>query len=301
MCVIILRYTMKSGDFMKVKDIINREKPSLSFEVFPPKTQDKFEVVSSAATKIAKLNPDFMSVTYGAGGTTAKYTVEIAKSILDTGVTPLAHLTCVNSSKESILEKLNEFKLNGIENILALRGDIPEGTTPSQWDFHYASELVTFIKENGDFCVGGACYPEKHVESTNEKEDLINLKHKVDCGCDFLTTQMFFDNDLFYKYLLRVRNMGITVPVIPGIMPVTNGKLIKRSCELSGAVLPDRFKRIVERFSDDPKAMQQAGIAYATEQIIDLFANGINAVHVYSMNKPEVAQAIRDNLSEIFK
>ena len=292
---------MKSGDFMKVKDIINREKPSLSFEVFPPKTQDKFEVVSSAATKIAKLSPDFMSVTYGAGGTTAKYTVEIAKSILDTGVTPLAHLTCVNSSKESILEKLNEFKLNGIENILALRGDIPDGTTPSQWDFHYASELVSFIKENGDFCVGGACYPEKHVESTNEKEDLINLKHKVDCGCDFLTTQMFFDNDLFYKYLLRVRNMGITVPVIPGIMPVTNGKLIKRSCELSGAVLPDRFKRIVERFSDDPKAMQQAGIAYATEQIIDLFANGINAVHVYSMNKPEVAQAIRDNLSEIFK
>ena len=297
----MLKYTMKLGDFMKVKDIINREKPSLSFEVFPPKTQDKFEVVSSAATKIAKLSPDFMSVTYGAGGTTAKYTVEIAKSILDTGVTPLAHLTCVNSSKESILEKLNEFKLNGIENILALRGDIPEGTTPSQWDFHYASELVTFIKENGDFCVGGACYPEKHVESTNEKEDLINLKHKVDCGCDFLTTQMFFDNDLFYKYLLRVRNMGITVPVIPGIMPVTNGKLIKRSCELSGAVLPDRFKRIVERFSDDPKAMQQAGIAYATEQIIDLFANGINAVHVYSMNKPEVAQAIRDNLSEIFK
>ena len=286
---------------MKVKDIITQEKPSLSFEVFPPKTQDKFEVVSSASTKIAQLNPDFMSVTYGAGGTTAKYTVEIAKSILDTGVTPLAHLTCVNSSKESILEKLNEFKANGIENILALRGDIPDGTTPSQWDFKYASELVSFIKENGDFCVGGACYPEKHVESSNEKEDLVNLKHKVDCGCDFLTTQMFFDNDLFYKYLLRVRNMGITVPVIPGIMPVTNGKLIERSCKLSGAVLPDRFKRIVERFSDDPKAMQQAGIAYATEQIIDLFANGINAVHVYSMNKPQVAQAIRDNLSEIFK
>ena len=286
---------------MKVKDIINLEKPSLSFEVFPPKTQDKFETVSTAATKIADLKPDFMSVTYGAGGTTAKYTVEIAKSILDDGVTPLAHLTCVNSSKESILEKLNQFKENGIENILALRGDIPEGTTPSQWDFKYASELVSFIKENGDFCVGGACYPEKHVESLSEKEDLINLKHKVDCGCDFLTTQMFFDNDLFYKYLLRVRNMGITVPVIPGIMPVTNGRQIERSCKLSGAVLPDRFKRIVERFSDNPKAMQQAGIAYATEQIIDLFANGINAVHVYSMNKPEVAQAIKDNLSEIFK
>ena len=286
---------------MRVKDIINRDKPSLSFEVFPPKTQDRFEVVSGAATKIAQLQPDFMSVTYGAGGTTAKYTVEIAKSIADMGVTPLAHLTCVCSTKESILEKLNELKANGIENILALRGDIPQGTEPSQWDFKYASELVSFIKENGDFCVGGACYPEKHVESISEKEDLKNLKHKVDCGCDFLTTQMFFDNDLFYKYLLRVRNAGISVPVIPGIMPVTNGRQIERSCKLSGAVLPDRFKRIVERFSDDPKAMQQAGIAYATEQIIDLFANGINAVHVYSMNKPEVAQAIRDNLSEIFK
>ena len=286
---------------MRVKDIINRDKPSLSFEVFPPKTQDRFEVVSGAATKIAQLQPDFMSVTYGAGGTTAKYTVEIAKSIADMGVTPLAHLTCVCSTKESILEKLNELKANGIENILALRGDIPQGTEPSQWDFKYASELVSFIKENGDFCVGGACYPEKHVESISEKEDLKNLKHKVDCGCDFLTTQMFFDNDLFYKYLLRVRNAGISVPVIPGIMPVTNGRQIERSCKLSGAVLPDRFKRIVERFSDDPKAMAQAGIAYATEQIIDLFANGINAVHVYSMNKPEVAQAIRDNLSEIFK
>lgn len=286
---------------MKVKDILSLDKPSLSFEVFPPKTQDKFEVVSSAANKIADLKPDFMSVTYGAGGSTAKYTVEIAKSILDDGVTPLAHLTCVCSTKESILEKLSQLKQNGIENILALRGDIPQGTEPSQWDFKYASELVSFIKENGDFCVGGACYPEKHVESLTEKDDLINLKHKVDCGCDFLTTQMFFDNDLFYKYLLRVRNMGITVPVIPGIMPVTNGRQIERSCKLSGAVLPDRFKRIVERFSDDPKAMQQAGIAYATEQIIDLFANGINAVHVYSMNKPEVAQAIKNNLSEIFK
>ena len=286
---------------MKIKDILNREKPSLSFEVFPPKTQDKFETVGRAALEIAKLSPDFMSVTYGAGGTTAKYTTEIAKSILDTGVTPIAHLTCVNSSIESILEKLEEFQNSGVKNILALRGDIPQGMKPESWDFKYASELVTFIKENGDFCVGGACYPEKHVESLSEKEDLINLKHKVDCGCDFLTTQMFFDNDLFYKYLLRVRNMGISVPVIPGIMPVTNGRQIKRSCELSGAVLPDRFKRIVERFSDSPKAMEQAGIAYATEQIIDLFANGINAVHVYSMNKPEVAAAIKNNLSEIFK
>ncbi len=286
---------------MRVKDIVNREKPSLSFEVFPPKTQDKFETVSSAALQIAQLEPDFMSVTYGAGGTTAKYTVEIAKSILDTGVTPLAHLTCVCSTKECIKQKLSEFKANGIENILALRGDIPECSQPEEWDFTHANELVSFIKENGDFCIGGACYPEKHVESKSEREDIENLKRKVDSGCDFLTTQMFFDNDSFYKYLLRVRSAGIMVPIIPGIMPVTNGRQIARSCELSGAILPDRFRRIVERFSDNPKAMEQAGIAYATEQIIDLFANGINAVHVYSMNKPFVAQKIRDNLSEIFK
>lgn len=286
---------------MKVIDIITREKPSLSFEVFPPKTQDKFSVVSAAAKKIATLQPDFMSVTYGAGGSTAKYTVEVARDIMDTGVTPLTHLTCVCSSKESIKDKLETFKANGIENILALRGDIPEGTNPDEWDFKYASELVAFIKEHGDFCIGGACYPEKHTESVTERADLEYLKFKVDAGCDFLTTQMFFDNDAYYRYLLRVRRKGIMVPIIPGIMPVTNGRQIERSCKLSGAVLPDRFKRIVERFADDPKAMQQAGIAYATEQIIDLFANGINAVHVYSMNKPEVAQKIKDNLSEIFK
>ena len=286
---------------MKVIDIVTAEKPSLSFEVFPPKTQDNFEVVSKAAIEIAQLKPDFMSVTYGAGGSTAKYTVEVAKNILDTGVSPLAHLTCVCSSKESILNKLDTFKANGIENILALRGDIPEGMCPDDWDFKYASELVAFIKEHGDFCIGGACYPEKHTESVTERADLEYLKFKVDAGCDFLTTQMFFDNDAYYRYLLRVRRKGINVPIIPGIMPVTNGRMIERSCKLSGAVLPDRFKRIVERFADNPLAMQQAGIAYATEQIIDLFANGINAVHVYSMNKPYVAQKIKDNLSEIFK
>lgn len=286
---------------MKIRDLLSGTKPSLSFEVFPPKTQERLESVSEAAISIARLKPDFMSVTYGAGGSTAKYTAEIAKSILDTGVTPVAHLTCVCSSKESIKEKLEQLQLNGVENILALRGDIPQGEHPSQWDFKYANELVSFIKENGDFCIGGACYPEKHPESLTERDDLENLKRKVDAGCDFLTTQMFFDNDAFYKYLLRVRGAGINVPIIPGVMPVTNGRQIERSCKLSGAMLPDRFKRIVERFSDNESAMQQAGIAYATEQIIDLFANGVNAVHVYSMNKPYVAQKIKDNLSEIFK
>lgn len=286
---------------MRVKDIINSEKPSLSFEVFPPKSQDNFGTVSRAALEIAQLKPDFMSVTYGAGGSTSKYTVEIARSILDTGVTSLAHLTCVCSSKESIKEKLVQMKENGIDNILALRGDIPQGTNASEWDFHYANELVSFIKENGDFCVGGACYPEKHVESVSEREDMENLKRKVDSGCDFLTTQMFFDNELFYRYIIRARRAGITVPIVPGIMPMCNALQIVRSCQLSGAMLPDKFKRIADRFSDNPDAMQQAGIAYATEQIIDLIANGFKAVHVYSMNKPEVARKIQENLSEIFK
>ena len=207
---------------MKVIDIVTAEKPSLSFEVFPPKTQDNFEVVSKAAIEIAQLKPDFMSVTYGAGGSTAKYTVEVAKNILDTGVTPLAHLTCVCSSKESILNKLETFKANGIENILALRGDIPEGMCSDDWDFKYASELVAFIKEHGDFCIGGACYPEKHTESLTERADLEYLKFKVDAGCDFLTTQMFFDNDAYYRYLLRVRRKGINVPIIPTILWLCN-------------------------------------------------------------------------------
>ncbi len=286
---------------MRVKDIIARQKPTLSFEVFPPKTQDRFDTVSNATKEIAKINPSFMSVTYGAGGTTAKYTVEIAKGLLDNGCTPLAHLTCVCSSKQLILSRIEQLKENGIQNILALRGDIPQGESPKNWDFRYANELVSFIKEHGDFCVGGACYPEGHPESASQREELKYLKLKVDSGCDFLTTQMFFDNNIFYKYLLRTRCAGIDVPIIPGIMPITNGRQIERSCKLSGTMLPDKFRRIVERFSDNPLAMRQAGIAYATEQILDLFANGINAVHVYTMNQPAVAKAIKDNLSEILK
>lgn len=286
---------------MKISEIIKRDTPTLSFEVFPPKTEDKFEVVSTATKKIARLSPDFMSVTYGAGGSTAKYTVDIAKGLIDEGVTPLAHLTCVCSTRESILERLDMMKKNGIENILSLRGDVPQGEDPDGWDFHHANELTEFIRKNGDFCIGGACYPECHPESECERDDLDNLKKKVESGCEFLTTQMFFDNDLFYKFLLRLHKADINVPIIPGVMPVTNGRQIARICRLSGTVLPDRFRRIVERYSDNPAAMQQAGIAYATEQIIDLFANGVNAVHVYSMNKPEVAKAIRDNLSEIIK
>lgn len=288
---------------MKITDLLQRGVPSLSFEVFPPKNSDTYESVSSAAYEIARLRPGFMSVTYGAGGGTSAYTVEIAKGILQRGVTPIAHLTCVSSSREKVIATVEELKANGIENILALRGDIPAGTDriPDGAEFRYASELITEIKKHGDFCIGGACYPEGHVECATLPEDIQNIKKKVEAGCQFLTTQMFFDNNILYSYLYKLREAGISVPVIAGIMPVTSAGQIKRICSLSGTFLPGRFRRIVDRFGGDPEAMCSAGIAYATEQIIDLIANGVNAIHVYSMNKPYVAEKITENLSRIIK
>lgn len=286
---------------MKISKILNQDKLSLSFEVFPPKTSETYENVKNSALGVAKLRPDFMSVTYGAGGSTSTYTLDVAQSILNEGVTPIAHLTCVSSSRETIQEKLAEIKEKGIENILALRGDLPNGVTPKSLDFTYACDLVEEIKSFGGFCIGGACYPEGHTESESLSADIVNLKKKVDAGCEFLTTQMFFDNNILYNFLYKIREAGITVPVIPGIMPVTNPIQIKRICSLSGTILPRRFIQIVDRFGSSPEAMKQAGIAYATEQIIDLYANGIKAVHVYSMNKPEVAQKIQSNLEGIIE
>lgn len=284
---------------MKIKDILGQGKPTLSFEVFPPKTEDKYESVERAAAEIARLHPAFMSVTYGAGGGTSRYTVDIASTLHhEYRVTALAHLTCVSSTREQVHKILSELKAAGIENVLALRGDIPAGG-PTACDYRYASELIREIRESGDFCIGAACYPEGHVESANKTIDMEYLKQKVEAGCEFVTTQMFFDNNILYNYLYRIREKGITVPVVAGIMPVTNAKQIVRSCQLSGTYLPSRFKAIVDRFGDNPAAMKQAGIAYATEQIIDLIANGVNAIHVYSMNKPDVAEKIKENLSEI--
>ena len=283
---------------MKIRDRLAQGKPTLSFEVFPPKTEAAYESVEAAAKEIAKLKPSFMSVTYGAGGGTSKYTVAIASMIQDQGVTPLAHLTCVSSTKEKVHQVLEELKEKKIENILALRGDIPaDGVTPKE--YRYASQLIREIKESGDFCIGAACYPEGHVESANKSVDMDYLKEKVEAGCDFVTTQMFFDNSILYSYLYRIREKGITVPVIAGIMPVTHASQIKRITGMSGTYLPARFKAIVDRFGDNPAAMKQAGIAYATEQIIDLIANGVNGIHVYSMNKPDVAAKIQENLKEI--
>ena len=288
---------------MKLSEIFS-DKLSLSFEVFPPKTDTAFDSVKMATEEIAKLKPSFMSVTYGAGGGTSKYTLEIAKNIKQRyNVPTLAHLTCVSSTKETVREKIMQMKEAGIENVMALRGDLTpemEGIDRSHWDYRYAIDLIRDIKESGaDFCIGGACYPEIHPESINQKEDIKHLKEKVQAGLSFLTTQMFFDNNLLYNFLYKIREAGITVPVVPGIMPITNANQVERAVKLSGSFVPQRFKSLVDKFGSSPDAMKQAGIAYATDQIIDLFANGITNVHVYSMNKPDVAEKIQNNLSDI--
>ncbi len=291
---------------MRIIDILTQNKMYLSFEVFPPKTETSFESVKTATEEIAKLRPSFMSVTYGAGGGTSKYTLEIAKNIKELyGVPTLAHLTCVSSTKETVKQRIQDIKAAGITNVMALRGDIPAGMEDadrSGWDYRYAVDLIRELKEaDENFCIGGACYPEIHPESVNQKEDIRRLKEKVDAGCDFLTTQMFFDNNLLYNFLYKIREAGITVPVIPGIMPITNANQVERSIKLSGSFMPQRFKSLVDKFGSNPAAMKQAGIAYATDQIIDLYANGITNVHVYSMNKPDVAAKIQDNLSDIIE
>lgn len=285
---------------MKLTEIFNKNQPTLSFEVFPPKTSDGYESVKSATEEIAELFPSFMSVTYGAAGTTKGFTVSIAENIQKKyNVPALSHLTCVSVSKEDVKKITKDLKNAGIENILALRGDLPKNAAEVKKDYKYASELVSDIKKEGDFCVGGACYPEGHIESHNLKEDILNLKKKTDAGCDFLTTQMFFDNNIMYNFLYRAREAEIKVPIIAGIMPVTNSNQINRICSLSGTYLPRRFKMIVDRFGDNPEAMMQAGIAYATDQIIDLIANGVNHIHIYSMNKSYVAKKIQENLKGI--
>ena len=289
---------------MKLSELFQKDGLMLSFEVFPPKTDTAFDSVKTATEEIAKLRPSFTSVTYGAGGGTSKYTLEIAKNIkAEYGVPTLAHLTCVSSTKETVHQRIVDMKEAGIQNVMALRGDLtPElmDSDRSGWTYHHAVDLIRELKECGaDFCIGGACYPEVHPESSNQAEDIRYLKEKVDAGCSFLTTQMFFDNNLLYNFLYKIREQGITVPIIPGIMPITNAKQMKRSIQMSGCFVPQRFKSLLDKFGSSPAAMKQAGIAYATDQIIDLYANGIKNVHVYSMNNPDVAEKIQSNLSDI--
>ena len=289
---------------MRITDILSGNKLSLSFEVFPPKKETGFASVKAATEEIATMNPSFMSVTYGAGGGTSQYTLDIARNIQDKYHVPmLAHLTCVSSDKKTVAERIEKMKEAGIENVMALRGDLtPElmDSDRSTWDYNYAVQLVRELKESGgNFCIGGACYPEVHPESTSQKEDIRHLKEKVDAGVDFLTTQMVFDNNLFLSFMYKIREAGITVPVLPGIMPITNATQVDRAIKLSGSFMPQRFRSLVDKFGSDPSAMKQAGIIYATDQIIDLFANGITNVHIYSMNKPDVAAGIMRNVSNI--
>ena len=286
---------------MKISSIVGKDKLTLSFEVFPPKTDSDFEKVKEAAFGVAAIKPAYISVTYGAGGSTSTNTLAIAKGIQEKyGVATIAHLTCVGASKDSIIKSLSDMRDAGIENVLALRGDKPKWFDGEPFkEYKYASELVSTIKEFGGFSVGGACYPEVHPDSANRQEDIINLKKKVDAGCEFLTTQMFFDNNIFYNFMYRIREAGIMVPVVPGIMPITKRAQVKNAVKLSGCNVPERFKNIVDRFGDTEAAMRQAGVLYATDQIIDLIANGVNHIHIYSMNKPEIARAIYNNLSHI--
>lgn len=293
--------SMRTENIMKITQIFAEHEVTISFEVFPPKTDDRYATVEKAACEIAALHPSFMSVTYGAGGGTSKNTASIAADIQDKFHTPvLAHLTCVSSTREHVRNMVNIYKEKGIENIMALRGDIPkEGR--SIFEYNHACELIHDIKSIDDsFCIGGACYPEGHVECESPSADIRYLKEKVDAGVDFLTTQMFFDNNMLYNFLYRIREAGIDVPVLPGIMPITNRKQVARSVALSGSTVPQRFRMMVDRFGDDPAKMKQAGVIYATEQIIDLISNGVTHIHVYSMNKPDIAAGIMQSLDAIW-
>jgi len=285
---------------MKIGNLLRAGKVHLSCEVFPPKKFDGIAQASQVAQEIADLRPAFMSVTYGAAGSTPGHTLAVAQAVAERDVTPLCHLTCVQSTREHVKQVLADMRTAGMENVLALRGDLPKGGEPVK-DFAYASELVEFIHQQGDFCVGAACYPEGHPESGGRRKDIEYLKRKVDAGVDFLTTQMFFDNGILYNFLYRALRAGIDVPVCAGIMPITTIQQVDRVVKLSGSIMPPRFAAIADRFADDPQAMAQAGIAFATEQIIDLVANGITNIHLYTMNKPWITKAIVDNLSHVIK
>ena len=284
----------------KIIEILNDGRIHLSCELFPPKQGAELQNSLEIVNRIAAVSPSYMSVTYGAGGSTVGYSAALAKEVQDNGLPALAHLTCVKADEVKITEVLQQLQGHGVNNILALRGDIPADMQGDhQGSFAHASDLMRFVKEQGDFCVGGAAYPEGHPESGSLEQDIENTKYKVEAGVDFLVTQMFFDNTILYNYMFRLLRAGINVPVVPGIMPVTNAKQIIRICQLSGTKLPPQFRAMAEKFADKPEALKQAGIAYATGQIIDLISNGFDNVHIYTMNKPEIFKGIMDNLSEI--
>lgn len=286
---------------MRIDKILSDDKLHISFEVFPQRYGQPIEPVLNTVEEISKLHPAFCSVTYGANGGASENTVKVASHIKNVLNTPaLAHLTCVGSSKDNIDEKLVQLKENNIQNILALRGDIIDKEKfANKEDLLYASELIEYIKQNYDFCVGAACYPEVHPESKNQNEDINYLKLKQDMGADFITTQMFFDNSIFYNFMYKLRSAGVTIPVVAGIMPVTNVVQLKKIKELSNANIPSKFLSIADKFQDDKDSMKQAGIIYACNQIIDLISNGVNNIHIYTMNNASVAKQIMQNMSHI--
>lgn len=283
---------------MKITELLKSDKPCISCELFPPKAGSELQNALKIVDEIAVIKPHFMSVTYGAGGTSAGQTLAIAQAVEEHNIPALAHLTCIDATEAKIDDMLGNFRKAGVQNVLALRGD---AVTSGVRDFAHASDLMRKISASGDFCIGGACYPEGHPEAGSLDNDIENTKKKIDAGCEFLVSQMCFDNNIMYNYMYRLLRNGIDVPVVAGIMPVTNAKQINRICELSGTKLPPHYRAIVERFANDPQALMQAGIAYALGQIIDLIANGFKNIHVYTMNKPEIIRGIMKNLSEIIK
>ncbi|MCD7784737.1 MAG: methylenetetrahydrofolate reductase [NAD(P)H] [Oscillospiraceae bacterium] len=285
---------------MKISEIF-KTKTVFSFEVFPPKTTSSVNSVYDTLAELRDLSPDFISVIYGAaGGKNNKETFKIASAIKNNGIESAAHLTCLGMTKADILEKLDELKRIGVENILALRGDMPtDGSEVPKGDFEYASDLISFIKQNGDFDVSGACYPEGHIEASSKAEDILNLKKKVDAGADHLISQLFFDNNCFYSFLERCQIAGINVPIEAGIMPVTNRKQIERMVSLCGATLPTKFLKIMERYENNPIAMRDAGIAYAVDQIVDLITQGVDGIHLYVMNNSYVGRRIYTSVNSL--
>ncbi len=287
--------------FLKIIDLLKSPKVCISCELFPPKKGSELEHAQEIVRTIAIQGVDYMSVTYGAGGTAVGKSVALVSEIERCGVPALAHLTCVGADEQKIEGVLDQLKAANVQNVLALRGDLPQGQEHPLGDYAHASDLVKKIKSYGDFCVGGATYPEGHPEAAGLDEDLEHTKMKVEAGCDFLVTQMFFDNAMFYNFMYRMLAKGIQVPVVAGIMPVTNLKQIEKIFTLSGTPVPAPLRAMAERFADHPAALKQAGMAYAIGQIVDLIANGFTNIHIYTMNKPDIIGGIRSSLSEIIR
>lgn len=283
---------------MKISTLFDQNKPVISFEIFPPKQTTSLDSIYSTIDALAPLSPDFISVTYGAGGSTQGKTLQIASLLKNQyHITPLAHLTCVGGSKASIDQILDELESEGVQNILALRGDLPEGAMLG--DFKYATDLVSYIKQRNTFDIAAACYPEKHIEAVTLEEDLKHLKQKVDSGAEVLISQLFFDNEIFYKWKDNIRSKGIETPVVAGIMPITSGKQLERMVTLCGANIPSTIQGLVKAYNHNAQALKEAGIAYATMQIIDLLASGVDGIHLYTMNQADIAKRIMENIRGI--